>query len=158
LLLSVYYVLVYHHCCVLPLPPPSLTPQVVSLLGPVAGRLPDGSFGYIDGMTAERVEQKGEGLEGMCSCKSRGCFNHFSTGAYWGHTTGGRFVWEHLSWCWRQQLEHQWLPQALQCQAVTADRFPCIPLWPQDSCCSTLLPCKLALSVADCVPGVRAYC
>lgn len=36
--------------------------QVVSLLGPVAGRLPDGSFGYIDGMSPERVEQQGEAL------------------------------------------------------------------------------------------------
>jgi hypothetical protein len=34
--------------------------QVVSALGPVAGRLPDGSFGYIDGMSPERVEAQGE--------------------------------------------------------------------------------------------------
>jgi hypothetical protein len=34
--------------------------QVVSALGPVAGRLPDGSFGYIDGMSPERVETQGE--------------------------------------------------------------------------------------------------
>ncbi|WIA12335.1 hypothetical protein OEZ85_012388 [Tetradesmus obliquus] len=33
--------------------------QVVSALGPVAGRLPDGSFGYIDGMSPERVETQG---------------------------------------------------------------------------------------------------
>jgi hypothetical protein len=52
-----------------PLPPlllPPLPPllllllQVVSALGPVAGRLPDGSFGYIDGMSPERVETQGE--------------------------------------------------------------------------------------------------
>ncbi|KAI8465804.1 MAG: complex I intermediate-associated protein 30-domain-containing protein [Monoraphidium minutum] len=33
--------------------------QVVSALGGVAGRLPDGSFGYLDGMTPEAVEAKG---------------------------------------------------------------------------------------------------
>lgn len=30
-------------------------------LGPVAGRLPDGGFGYIDNMSPERVEAQGEG-------------------------------------------------------------------------------------------------
>jgi uncharacterized protein YbjT (DUF2867 family) len=34
--------------------------QVVYALGGVAGRLPDGSFGYLDGMTPEAVEAKGE--------------------------------------------------------------------------------------------------
>lgn len=33
--------------------------QVVYALGPVAGRLPDGGFGYIDDMTPERVEAQG---------------------------------------------------------------------------------------------------
>eukprot|EP00878_Enallax_costatus_P001050 GHUV01001185.1.p1 GENE.GHUV01001185.1~~GHUV01001185.1.p1 ORF type:complete len:643 (+),score=165.16 GHUV01001185.1:143-2071(+) len=33
--------------------------QVVSALGPVAGRLPDGSFGYIGNMSPERVEAQG---------------------------------------------------------------------------------------------------
>eukprot|EP00775_Hariotina_reticulata_P006495 gene6495-6723_t len=33
--------------------------QVVSALGPVAGRLPDGTFGYIDGMSPDRVEVQG---------------------------------------------------------------------------------------------------
>ncbi|GBF93005.1 hypothetical protein Rsub_05616 [Raphidocelis subcapitata] len=33
--------------------------QVVSALGGVAGRLPDGGFGYLDGMTPEAVEAKG---------------------------------------------------------------------------------------------------
>jgi hypothetical protein len=33
--------------------------QVVSALGGVAGRLPDGAFGYLDGMTPELVESQG---------------------------------------------------------------------------------------------------
>ncbi|KIZ06137.1 hypothetical protein MNEG_1822 [Monoraphidium neglectum] len=33
--------------------------QVVSALGGVTGRLPDGTFGYLDGMTPEAVEAKG---------------------------------------------------------------------------------------------------
>eukprot|EP00959_Pyramimonas_sp_CCMP1952_P154842 3239348-Pyramimonas_sp.AAC.1 len=33
--------------------------QVVNTLGPVFGRLPDGSFGYFDDMTSERVENLG---------------------------------------------------------------------------------------------------
>jgi hypothetical protein len=34
--------------------------QVVYALGPVAGRLPEGGFGYIDNMTPERVEAQGD--------------------------------------------------------------------------------------------------
>jgi hypothetical protein len=34
--------------------------QVVYALGPVAGRLPEGGFGYIDNMTPERVEAQGK--------------------------------------------------------------------------------------------------
>lgn len=34
--------------------------QVVSALGAVAGRQPDGSFGYLDGMSPERVEAQGK--------------------------------------------------------------------------------------------------
>jgi hypothetical protein len=33
---------------------------VVYALGPVAGRLPEGGFGYIDNMTPERVEAQGQ--------------------------------------------------------------------------------------------------
>jgi hypothetical protein len=40
-------------------PHPCPAPQVVSALGGVAGRLPDGTFGYLDGMTPEAVEAKG---------------------------------------------------------------------------------------------------
>jgi hypothetical protein len=36
--------------------------QVVYALGPVAGRLPEGGFGYIDNMTPERVEAQGQQL------------------------------------------------------------------------------------------------
>ena len=46
-----------------PLCRPCCWPQVVIALGSVAGRLPDGSYGYQDGASPKDVEGKGE-----CAC------------------------------------------------------------------------------------------
>lgn len=95
-------------CCYLhhPLSTSTTTPtlllikqQVVLALGPVSGRLPDGTFGFIDNMSPERVEAQGD--SGVACC-------------------GPFSVWLVLVWLLGSWQSPGLLPKRLHCHNIRA--------------------------------------